>query len=305
MNYLAKLRKTMAARTDMDRFYDPASATVGLVRDTGRQVRKASQKIVNGLATPKNWWHLATLMLTTGLATFTIFTVSTLVRGLYGDSWIGAVSIGAIFGVMTMLASAFSKGGLMPIFDIVGIIINMSIFNMEVSSRKKGHKSKRAKLHLIPAIFLLITLLGAGFASAGISRAILGEAAYSGAAKVPNPAYAHDKAFFIEYFAMTIFYMFIQQMVLVGARIEFVAILSGFYWTAMQAIGYDISSASYNFVYWLTVNTIGFTANFWVGWWVYLVSALATAGTVLFLNKLLFWLYNAAIRQDLSKESDD
>lgn len=268
------------------------------------KLRKGESKLIAALTQSTNYWHLAALMMTTGLGAFTIFTVSTLVRGLYGNSWIGAVSIGAIFGVMTMLVSAFSRQGNMPIFDIVGILINLSIFNTKAKS-PSGGKTVRANLHVVQAVLLFITLLGAGFASAGICRAVLGEAAYAGAAKIPNPAFSNDKVFFIEYFAMTIFYLFIQQMILVDSRIEFVAILSGFYWTAMQAIGYDISSASYNFVYWLTVNTVGFTSLFWKGWWVYLVSALATTATVLIFNKLLFWLYNAAIRQDTSKQSTD
>ena len=117
----------------------------------------------------------------------------------------------------------------------------------------------------------------------------------------PLADYTWDKAFFIEFFGMTVFYIFIQQMTLIGSRIEFTALFSSFYWVSLQAIGYDISSASYNFVYWLTVNTIGFHADFWSGWYVYLGASAATVGAVLVINKLLFFLYNAAIRHDTTQ----
>lgn len=290
---------------------NPLSATGDIVEHEVERARKVSKKVVDEVFMPKNYWRLALTALTTGFAVFTLFTVSTLVRGLYTGAWIGSVAIGAIFGTMYLLASAYSSRGLSPIFGIEGILINLSIFNMR-ALRRNGQKSKRtgeryehAHLHLIPAILLLITLIGAAFASAGICRAILGASAYQNAAKVPSPGFDAGKVFFIEFFGMTVFHIFSQQMVLTGVRVEAVAVLSAFYWTAMQAIGYDISSASYNMIYWLSVNAIGSADNtgfnYWHDWWVYLVATLASAAAALAINKLTFWLRNSAILRDIGK----
>ncbi len=275
--------------TPADIYWNAESTAKKGIAKVGKKVLNAG-RMINGIFVPENWWHVLTMMMTTGLCVFTAFTVSTIVRGIYGDSWIGAVAIGAIFGVMTMMASAFSVRGQMPVFGLEGILIGLAPIKGKV---KKG-RSIRSGLHFLPALLMLITLLGAGYASAGISKAILG-ANYDNAAKVPNPAYNDGQVFFIEYFGTTIYYLFVHQMTLRGARFEYVAILTGFYWTAMQAIGYDISSASYNFVYWLTVNTVGFTSNFWVGWWIYLVAALASVATVIAFNWLLFFFHNSAM----------
>lgn len=281
----------------------PGSVSMGIdstVSDVREKAHKARKRFGNALRV-KNPWRLALTLFATGFTTFAFFTTSTIVRGIYGDLWYGPVAIGGIFAAMTLLQAAFLGKGFVPFFDLVGIILNLRLLNFKTRSLD-NHKDKtvRSQLDFVPAIILTIGLLGAGFASAGVSYGVLQKTLYEGAAKIPpNPSdYGNDKAFFMEFFAMAFYYVFLHQSVMLGVGISHISILSGFYMTAMQALGYDISSAAFNFVYWLTVNTIGFHAHFWQGWWVYVAASAATVGLVWAVNRIVFWLYNKAIKYD-------
>ncbi len=265
----------------------------------------------------QNWWLIGANSLSIFIGATCFFAFSTLGRALYFfDPWVGHVVTASSFIVAYVLMTLTTSAGVQPIFDYSNLILNSRFLSMGATFTRKSKRDSSGAIRqdvrvqggqigITETLIYLIALLAATFLANGLARLIAGDGLYAHAAKVVPPWSTSDRAFAIEWMVQTIVLFVGQQAVFHGASREYVGIFLGLATVGFQAIGYGVSGASFNTVYWLGVSVLGTGitednfGNPVVWWdnstWVYPVSTVVAILTVILLGVALSYMKKFAM----------
>lgn len=258
-----------------------------------------------------NPYHLALDCLATMVAVFFLSTAATLSRALaFGDDWIGMCAIAGVTSATYMFVSVATGGSIAPHFDIVTILLSLRMFN--VKSFRKGtgkHVPKGTSqlidavdyykgqycfdLSLMEAFWLTIAVMAGAFASAGICRLVLDSAYDNAEIVIRSSDFNAGEAFFVELFGYVFINVLLLQLPLNGVHPAITAITLGLTTLGFQALGFNVSSACYNFTRWLSVNAVGGHSAWNGDSWVWPVAGVVAVAAIAVIFNLMNWLIAA------------
>jgi hypothetical protein len=241
----------------------------------------------------------------TFLVAFCFFTIGTVSRALaFGSDWIGMCAIGGATAACYMLIAVVTGGTTAPHLDILTVLLSLKMFGLK-SFRKdpvdemnisyipgvvrSSDGQHRYSLGLIQAFWLILTLIAAGFASAGISRLVLDSAYDNAEIVIRDSDFNAGEAFFIETFGVFFMNFLALQLPLNGVHPINTAILLGIVALGFQAFGFNVSSACFNFVRWLSTNAVGGSSAWSSASWVWPVAVLVGGAGIYVVSMLMSW----------------
>lgn len=249
--------------------------------------------------------------LATFLVAFIYFTVGTQSRALgFGDDWIGMVAIGGITAACYVFLCAITGSTITPHFDIFTILLSLKAVGIHSFRKNAAHVPKadqvmpcvrlsaedgqfRYTLGPMYALALIVALFAAAFASAGFSKLIL-DSAYNNAEIVIRDAnFNAGEAFFVELVGSFFLTALAVLLPLNGIHPINIAILLGLVTMGFQAYGFNVSSASFNLVRWLSVNAVAGSSAWSSASWVWPVAPLVASTALL----VIFWVMSWALRK--------
>ena len=242
----------------------------------------------------------------TFLVSFCLFTITTVSRAIsFGNDWIGMCAIGGGTAAAYMLLSVLTGGSTLPHFDIISILLSLRMLGLRsfrklnsehiprgdqfTSSVTQNEKTKqhRFKMNLTTAFALMVTIFASAFASAGICRLVLDSAYDNAEIVIRDSDFNSGEAFFIELFGYFFLNFLALQLPLNGVHPVNTAILLGLSVIGFQAFGYNVSSASFSFVRWLSVNAVGGASAWSSDSWVWPVAGVVAAVAIAIVTRIM------------------
>lgn len=255
-----------------------------------------------------NPYHLFFDCAVTFLVAFCFFTVGTVSRGLaFGDDWIGMCAIGGATAACYMLAAVLTGGTTMPHVDILTVLLSLRMMgfkslrkNVDPDSPPSGHYAPSIALNrddgqfyytlgMSTAFWLIVTIFAAGFASAGICRLVLDSAYDNAEITIRDANFNSGEAFFVEIFGVFFMNYLALQLPLNGVHPINTAILLGIVALGFQAFGFNVSSACFNFVRWLSVNAVGGASAWSNDAWVWPVAVVVGGAAIYVVQMVMTW----------------
>lgn len=252
-----------------------------------------------------NPYHLFFDCAATFFVAFCFFTIGTVSRALaFGNDWIGMCAIGGATAACYMLVIALTGGTTMPHVDILTVLLSLRMVGFK-SLRKnptsvppapgpyapsvafdEDDGQARYTLGMTAAFWLIVTLFAAGFASAGISRLILDSAYDNAEIVIRDSDFNAGEAFFVELFGVFFMNFLALLLPLNGVHPVNTAILLSIVALGFQAFGFNVSSACFNFVRWLSTNAVGGASAWSSDSWVWPV-AVVVGGVAIYVVQMI------------------
>lgn len=277
---------------------DEEGARAGLHLDLGKMKFKKH-----------NPYFLTFDCLATFVVAFCFFTVGTVSRAIsFGNDWIGMCAIGGATAACYMLTAVLTGGTVAPHFDILTVLLSLKMVGLR-SFRKAardeddkytrmGHYypaiemrkgQYRYGLDIMAAFWLCVAIIAAGFASAGLSKLVLDNAYGNAEIVIRDSDFNAGEAFFIELFGVFFMNFLALQLPLNGVHPINTAILLGLVALGFQAYGYNVSSACFNFVRWLSVNAVGGASAWSSASWVWPVAVVVGGTAIYVVSMIMSW----------------
>lgn len=258
---------------------------------------RASVGVSAGMMTYKNGrhnpYHLFFDCAATFVIAFCFFTIGTVSRALaFGSDWIGMCAIGGATAACYMLGAVLTGGSVMPHVDILTVLLSLKMVgfkslrkNAVLAERPVGHYAPsiaykvkdgqfRYTMGMMTAFWLIVAIMAAGFASAGIGRLVLDSAYDNAEIVIRDSDFNAGEAFFVELFGVFFMNFLTLLLPLNGVHPINTAILLGIVALGFQAFGFNVSSACFNFVRWLSVNAVGGSSAWSSDSWVWPIAVL-------------------------------
>lgn len=250
----------------------------------------------------------------TFVAAFCFFTIGTSARALsFGSDWIGACAIGSATAACYMFVSMITGGTTMPHFDIFTILLSLRAMgitslrklpdgvpvpyyapSVRRSKPRRGAKAARQAsytLEFMHAFWLCVAVIAAGFASAGVCRLVLDSAYDNAEITIRDSDFNAGEAFFYEMFFSFFLNILAVILPLHGVHPINIALLLGLVTIGFQAVGFNVSSASFNFVRWLSVNSVGGSSAWNSDAWVWPIGVLVSTVAIY----IVHWIMSYAL----------
>lgn len=274
--------------------------------DEGVSLRVPFNKNQLKLKSP-NPYHLLFDCAATFVVTFCFFTIGTVSRALaFGNDWIGMCAIAGATAACYMLIAVLTGGTTAPHFDILTILLSLKMFDLRsfrkhasIDNIPTGHYipgvvptssgQYRYSLGLVAAFWLIVAVMAAGFASAGISKLILDSAYDNAEIIIRDSDFNAGEAFFIETFGVFFMGFLSLQLPLNGVHPINTAILLGIVALGFQAFGFNVSSACFNFVRWLSTNAVGGSSAWSSASWVWPVAVVVGGVGIYVVSMIMSW----------------
>lgn len=244
----------------------------------------------------------------TFLVSFCLFTITTVSRAIsFGNDWIGMCAIGGGTAAAYMLLSVLTGGTTLPHFDIISVLLSLRMFGLRsfrklnidhiprddqfTNSVTQNEKSKqhRFRMNITTALALIVTIFASAFASAGICRLVLDSAFDNAEIVIRDSDFNAGEAFFVELFGYFFLNFLALQLPLNGVHPINTALLLGLSVIGFQAFGYNVSSASFNFVRWLSVNAVGGASAWSSDSWLWPVAGVVAAVAIAVVTRIMIW----------------
>lgn len=255
-----------------------------------------------------NPYYLALDCMATMVAVFFLSTAATLSRALaFGDNWIGMCAIAGVSAATYMLVSVFTGGSIAPHFDIITILLSLRIFNIK-SFRKDNIKHvPNGNSQLISAVsvckgqycydlsimegfWLIVAVMAGAFASAGICLLVLDNAYNNAEIVIRDANFNSGEAFFVELFGYVFINALLLQLPLNAVHPAITSIMLGLTMLGFQALGFNVSSACYNFTRWLSTNAVGGASAWSSDSWVWPVAGVVAVVAIALISNIMTWL---------------
>jgi len=265
-----------------------------------------------------NPWFLTLDCAATFVVAFSFFTIGTISRALaFGNNWIGMCAIGGATTACYLLLSVFMGGSNMPHFDILSVLLSLRLVGLKSFRKNESHVPREGRqtaisvvkttgvvtqntynLDIISAFWLIAALFAAGFASAGICRLVL-DSNYSNAEIViQDSSFNSGEAFFVELFGVFFQGFLAAQLPLNGVHPVNTAIALGLVALGFQAFGFNVSSACFNFVRWLSVNAVAGSSGWSNASWLWPVAVLVGGVAIWLVSAIMSWVLKQAHRRE-------
>jgi hypothetical protein len=141
------------------------------------------------------------------------------------------------------------------------------------------------------ALALVLAVVGAGFASAGISKLILDSAYNNAEIVIRDSNFNAGEAFYVEMIGSFFLTALAVLLPLNGVHPINIAILLGLVTMGFQAYGFNVSSASFNLVRWLSVNAVAGSSAWSSASWVWPIAPLVASVALI----VVFWVMSWAL----------
>lgn len=290
---------TMLTQKPMETEGGIFSSASGVAVRAGVKIRKMKMGEVNP-------YYLFFDCAATFLVSFCLFTITTVSRAIsFGNDWIGMCAIGGGTAVSYVLLSYLTGGTTLPHFDIISVLLSLRVFGLRsfrklnidhiphdnqftpsVTQKEKSGQH-RFKMNLTTAFALIVTLFASAFASAGICRLVLDSAFDNAEIVIRDSDFNSGEAFFVELFG----YFFLNFLALLlplnGAHPLNTGILLGLGVLGFQAFGYNVSSACFSFVRWLSVNAVGGSSAWSSDSWLWPVAGVVAAVSIAIVTRIM------------------
>lgn len=284
-----------------------ASAGMDVFAAAGRSGIRAGIKL-GGSKRRINPYHLALDCLATFVGVFFLSTAATLSRALaFGEDWIGMCAIAGVTSATYMFISVATGGSVAPHFDIITILLSMRLFGIKSFRKGTGKHVPKGSDQIIDAVdfrkgqycfdmsvteafWLIVAVMAAAFASAGICRLVLDSAYDNAEITIRSSDFNAGEAFFVELFGYVFLNVLLLQLPLNGVHPAITSITLGLSVLGFQALGFNVSSACYNFTRWLSVNAVGGHSAWNSDSWVWPVAGVVSVAAIAVVFAVMNWL---------------
>lgn len=287
---------------------DESGVGMAAFAGNGRVGITTTVKAFTGSKKRINPYYLALDCMATLVAVFFLSTAATLSRALaFGDDWIGMCAIAGVSAATYLLVSVATGGSIAPHFDIITILLSLRIFNIK-SFRKDNIKHVPSgseqlinavevckgqycyNLSLTEGFWLIVAVMAGAFASAGICRLVLDSAYDNAEIVIRDSNFNSGEAFFVELFGYVFINFLLLQLPLNGVHPAITSIVLGLTVLGFQALGFNVSSACYNFTRWLSVNAVGGASAWSSDSWLWPVAGVVAVVSIAVISAIMNWL---------------